>query len=207
MRKSGKTVLASLVVEEARKLKRKPTVLFFYCKHDNPEFNTFPAIARALLAQLLEQEKGLLPYFYQECCTSKEPILQTPEKIQKLLDTALAHCKSAYIVLDGLDECKREDRKEISLWFRERVDNLPPSEPWRLRCLFTSRDDGHGRKDFEDIDTININPSDIAKDLETFCQRQADLLRVKFQLTTDKADDIASAVSQRAAGERLEGLV
>lgn len=193
-------MLASLVVEEIRKLKRKPTVLFFYCKHDNPEFSTFPAIARGLLAQLLEQERHLLPYFDQECCTSKEPILQTPEKIQKLLDIALTHCKSAYIVLDGLDECKREDRKEISMWFRERVENPPHKEPRKLRCLFTSRDDGHGRKDFEDIETVTVDSSDIAKDLETFCQRQADLLRIKFQLTSDKADDIASAVSQRAAG-------
>jgi hypothetical protein len=193
-------VLASLVVEEIRKLKRKPTVLFFYCKHDNPEFSTFPAIARGLLAQLLEQERHLLPYFDQECCTSKEPILQTPEKIQKLLDIALTHCKSAYIVLDGLDECKRQDRKEISMWFRERVENPPHNEPRKLRCLFTSRDDGHGRKDFEDIETVTVDSSDIAKDLETFCQRQADLLKIKFQLTSDKADDIASAVSQRAAG-------
>ncbi|KAJ6000210.1 hypothetical protein N7481_000619 [Penicillium waksmanii] len=198
--KKGKTVLASLVVEEIRKLNRKPTVLFFYCKHDNPEFSTFPAIARGLLAQLLEQERHLLPYFDQECCTSKEPILQTPEKIQKLLDIALTHCKSAYIVLDGLDECKREDRKEISMWFRERVENPPHNEPRKLRCLFSSRDDGHGRKDFEDIETVTVSSSDIAKDLETFCQRQADLLRIKFQLTSDRADDIASAVSQRAAG-------
>lgn len=196
-------MLASLVVEEARKLTRKPTVLFFYCKHDNPEFSTFPAIARCLLAQVLEQEKDLLPYFYQECCTSKEPILQTPEKIQKLLDTALAHCKSAYIILDGLDECRRNDRKEISQWFRERVDNLPVSEPWRLRCLFASRDDGHGRKDFEDIDAVTIRPSDIEKDLEIFCQRQADLLKIRFQLTNDKADTLASTVSQRAGGMTL----
>lgn len=193
-------MLASLVVEEIRKLKRNPTVLFFYCKHDNPEFSTFSAIARGLLAQLLEQERHLLPYFDQECCTSKEPILQTPEKIQKLLDTALKHCKSAYIVLDGLDECEREERKQISAWFRERVENAPHNEPLKLRCLFTSRDDGHGRKDFEDIDTIIVDSSDIAKDLEIFCQRQADLLGVKFQLTSDRANDIALAVSQRAAG-------
>ncbi|KAJ5090487.1 hypothetical protein N7532_009171 [Penicillium argentinense] len=197
---SGKTVLASIVVEEARKLSRKSTVLFFYCKHDDPEFNSFIAIARGLLAQILEQELDLLPHFYEQCCISKEPILQNPERVQKLLETALAHCKSAYIVLDGLDECKRDDRKEISSWFRERVDKLPASEPWRLRCLFTSRDDGHGRKDFEDIDTIKIRASDIADDLMTFCQRQADQLKINFHLTNDQTDSICETVAQRAGG-------
>ncbi|KAJ5768868.1 hypothetical protein N7520_003427, partial [Penicillium odoratum] len=195
---SGKTILASFVVEEARKLATKPTVLFFYCKHDDPEHDNFLALARGILAQILHQDKDLLLYFYQERCNSKEAVLAVPDQVRRLLTFAFQNCKNAYIILDGLDECKRDDRKDIVQWFIKLVESLPVSESSRLRCLFTSRDDGPGRKDFENIDILTIRQQDTQGDLQRYCQFQAERLKDKLWLSPDRAQEISLIVSQRA---------
>lgn len=197
---AGKTVLASLAIEEARKLTPKPTVLFFYCKHGDPERNSFLTLARSLLAQILEQDQNLLLYFYQECCDSKEAVVTSPEKVIKLLEFAFKNCKSAYIIIDGLDECERDQRKSIAQWFRTLVESLPITEPWRLRCLFTSQNDSLARKDFDEIASLTIGPDDIKNDLQGFCRREADQLRASLYISEDMADSIAATVAQQAGG-------
>ncbi|KUM58863.1 hypothetical protein ACN42_g8284 [Penicillium freii] len=197
---AGKTVLASLAVEEARKLTPKPTVLFFYCKHGDPERNSLLALSQSLLAQILEQDQNLLLYFYQECCDSKEAVLTSPEKVTKLLEFAFKHCKSAYIIIDGLDECERDQRKSIAQWFRTLVESLPITEPWRLRCLFTSQNDSLARKDFDEIASLTIRPDDIKNDLQDFCRREADQLRASLYISEDMAHSIAATVAQQAGG-------
>ena len=196
----GKTVLASLAIEEAQKLIPKPTVLFFYCKHGDPERNSFLALARSLLAQILEQDQNMLLYFYQECCDSKEAVLTSPVKVTKLLEFAFKNCKSAYIIIDGLDECERDQRKGIVQWFRTLVESLPIIEPWRLRCLFTSQNDSLARKDFDEIASLTIGPDDIKNDLQGFCQREADQLRASLYISEDMADSISATVTQQAGG-------
>ncbi|KAK4867343.1 hypothetical protein LT330_000853 [Penicillium expansum] len=197
---AGKTVLASLAIEEAQKLIPKPTVLFFYCKHGDPERNSFLALARSLLAQILEQDQNMLLYFYQECCDSKEAVLTSPVKVTKLLEFAFKNCKSAYIIIDGLDECERDQRKGIVQWFRTLVESLPIIEPWRLRCLFTSQNDSLARKDFDEIASLTIGPDDIKNDLQGFCQREADQLRASLYISEDMADSISATVTQQAGG-------
>jgi hypothetical protein len=158
------------------------------------------ALARSLLAQILKQDRNLLLYFYQQCCDSTEAVLTSPEKVNKLLDFAFKNCKSAYIIIDGLDECERDQRKSIAQWFRTLVESLPVAEPWRLRCLFISQNDSLARKDFDEISSLSIGPDDIKNDLDSFCQHEADQLRSSLQLSEERANSIASTVAQRAGG-------
>ena len=198
--RSGKTVLASLAIEEARKLNPQPVVLFFYCKHENPERDNFLALARSLLGQLLKQDQGLLYYFYQKCCESGDTVLNSPALLEELLSFAFQNCKKAYIILDGIDECRRNERKNIVQWFRTLIDNLPPSEPDRYRCLFVSQDDGVARKDFAGLSSIKISADDNRGDIEEYCKTQAELLRNSLNLTKEKADSIAEFVTKSTNG-------
>ncbi|KAI1736472.1 putative zinc finger protein [Xylaria scruposa] len=198
---AGKTILASLVVEEARRLNPTPTVLFFYCKHDNTERDNFVALGRSLLAQFLKQDNGLLPSFYQKSCRSGEAVLTSPALIKELLSLAFGNCKSAYIILDGLDECPRDQRKDITQWFRKLIEDLPTNEPEKVRCLFVSQDDGVARKDFAGVASIKITPGDNKSDIEEYSRKEAKKLRENCpSLTDEKACKIANAVADCAEG-------
>ncbi|KAK2606195.1 hypothetical protein QQS21_003366 [Conoideocrella luteorostrata] len=197
---AGKTVLASLVIEEAQKLPNAPTVLFFYCRYDNPEKDNFGALARSLLAQLLKHDQGLLPYFYEKCCSNGEALLTSQTLIEDLLRLAFAHCKCAYIIIDGLDECSRDARKDISKWLRNLVENLPACSPDRLRCLFISQDDGIARKDFLDLTSIKLDAEDTTKDIEVYSRIEADKVKEKFQLSDERTSAIAATVTNSGGG-------
>jgi hypothetical protein len=196
----GKSVLASLVVEEARNLTPKPVVLFFYFKHGNSERDNFPTLARSLLAQLLKQDQGLLLYFYEKCCDSGEVGLITAALVEELLTYAFSNCKRAYIILDGLDECIRKERKIITQWFRKLVDDLPPSEPERLRCLFISQDDGIARKDFTGLASIKVGPEDTKHDIDEYSRIKAGKLKGTFSLSDEEVSTIASTVAESVGG-------
>ncbi|KAK6082031.1 zinc finger protein [Seiridium cupressi] len=182
---AGKTILASFVVEKARELHPTPAVLYFYCKHDNPERDNFLALGRSLLAQFLKHDIGLLPSFCQKSCHSGEMVLSSSALVEELLDLAFGNCKSAYIILDGLDECPRDQRKIITQWFRKLIENLPSNEPERLRCLFVSQDDGPARKDFAGLASIKIRAEDNQHDVEEHSRVEADLLASLVETRSD----------------------
>lgn len=200
----GKTVLTSLIIEEAQKLTTSPTVVYFYCKHQDPERDNYRIIARTILAQLLKQDRDLLAYFFEKCCESSEPVLESRKTIEILLNEAFNNCESAYIIIDGLDECGRENRKDISKWFRCLVEDLPTAQPERLRCLFVSQDDGFARNDLKGIANIKIRPEDVRTDMDLYCRSQADKLMLDpFYLAHERATSIASIVSKSAAGRPM----
>ena len=178
-----------------------PTVLYFYCKHDDAERDNFVALSRSILAQLLRQDPGLLYYFYEKCCVNIEPILNSVLLIEELLSFAFQNCKSAYVILDGLDECcSRSERKHIVEWFRNLVESLPITEPERVRCFFVSQDDGIARKDMAGIATIRISVEDNKKDIENYCLIRAAQLKADKGLTDEKASTIAASVAKNAEG-------
>ncbi|KAF1995032.1 hypothetical protein P154DRAFT_548731 [Amniculicola lignicola CBS 123094] len=197
---AGKTVLASLVVEEAQKLSPAPTVAFFYCKHGNPERDNFLWMARSILAQLLKQHPVMLEYFFQKCCGDPKPILDSLVLVEELLAFAFENCSSAYVILDGLDECPRDERKHIVKWFRKLVED-PVNEPDRIRCLFISQDDGVARKDFGGLSNTKITTQDNRKDIEQYCRFKAEELKQTLVgLSDNKAKDIADRVLSSTHG-------
>ncbi|KAF2726766.1 hypothetical protein EJ04DRAFT_452711 [Polyplosphaeria fusca] len=124
---AGKTVLASLVIQKCRELPKAKTG-FFYCRHSDNHRSAFVGVARAILSQLVAENELLLQYLYVQAANSGEVVLSSSTTAKALLMTALETCdksQKTYIVIDGLDEYNREDRKEITTWFKEQVRNVP----------------------------------------------------------------------------------
>ncbi|CAN9204194.1 unnamed protein product [Alternaria alternata] len=197
---SGKTVLASFVVEEARKLETSPTVLFFYFKQEDNDRNNFLSMARTLLSQILEQNPHTLDHFYSECCSSGGAALNARPLVERLLKFALGNCESVYIVLDGLDECcTRKERGDIAYWFRDLIEKGSTEIGDGLHCMFISQHDS-ARKDYRDLPSITADAKNNKKDIEAFCMVQAEELVTKLGITEHEAHKIAERVSAAAEG-------
>ncbi|KAK3316036.1 hypothetical protein B0H66DRAFT_560170, partial [Apodospora peruviana] len=198
---AGKTILASLVVEEARKLPSSPTVLYFYCKHGDNERDNFISISRSLLSQLLSEHRDtMLSYYQDKYSKSNEAVLSTYSTIEELLSMAIRNCQSAYIILDGIDECPRKEREIITTWFRELVEGMPPANQDSIRCLFVSQDDGVARKDFADLRALKIRTEDSRQDVDRFSAKGALNIQKRFKVTDEKRDAIALRIKEAAGG-------
>ncbi|KAK8015049.1 hypothetical protein PG990_008345 [Apiospora arundinis] len=195
----GKTVLSSLIVDELQGLGFSPDVLYFYCKHGNSERNNYNSIGRCFLSQLLLKHKdSLIPYFYEKFSSSPDPVIGSNATIESLLDVALKNCADAYIIIDGIDECDREQRHKITHWFRELVENLEQPRQDRVRCLFVSQDDGVARRDFKGLQTIKVERNDNRADIHAFCKISADEIQVETGIPDELKDKVALTVEEAA---------
>ncbi|KAK8044966.1 hypothetical protein PG993_004990 [Apiospora rasikravindrae] len=198
---AGKTVLASFIVDELQKMNFSPDILYFYCKHGNSERNKYASIGRCFLSQLLLKHKDtLIPYFYGRFSNSPDPVLGSLPMIELLLEVALKNCTDAYIIIDGIDECDRDERRKITQWFRNLVEDLQPPRQDRVRCLFVSQDDGIARKDFKGLETIKIERKDNRADIHTFSQISADEIQAETDIPNELKVKVASKVEAAADG-------
>jgi hypothetical protein len=177
--------------------------VFFYFKYGDVSRNSFLAVARGILSQLLRSNRSndsLLLYVDEKASASGEAILSNPKLAKELLETSFKSCKKTYIILDGLDECNRDERKEISTWFCQLVDCLPREDMDAIRCLFVSQDDGYARKDYSMLPSMKLTAADNKTDIETYTTTWHRRIQDKFK-PFDSNLDVASIVTARAQGE------
>jgi len=193
----GKTILASIVVDAARQIPGA-AVAFFYCKHGDEARNSFISVARSILAQMLDQRPHLLPYFHEKASMSS--LLTSKAIAKEMIQTALNSCEMTYVIIDGLDECGLDDRKEIASWFQEVAEALPATEMDSIRCLFVSQDDGIALHDFRNLPTIKITDEN-REDLKEFATVWHHKIEDKFGELRSKNCHISNIIFARAQGK------
>jgi hypothetical protein len=197
----GKTILASVVVDEARRVPNS-TLAFFYCKHKDEMRNSFMAVVRSILAQILFRNPHLLPYFHEKASLSNSTILSSTDIAEEMLQTTLNSCERTYLIIDGLDECGQTERMKISSRFLKIAEALAPAEMDSIRCLFVSQDDGAARKTLGNLPTIRITTEN-KEDLKDFAAVWHEKIEVKFGILRSNDTHIANIISARAQGKYL----
>jgi hypothetical protein len=76
---------------------------------------------KGLLAQIIYINNEILPYVYDECSKSSELTLDSVDFLKNLVESALDGPDTIWIVLDGLDECERKEKKKILMWITSLV--------------------------------------------------------------------------------------
>jgi hypothetical protein len=178
-------------------------VTFFYFKYGDESRNSFLAVARGILSQMLSCNRlgdSLLLYVDEKASCSGETVLTSSKLAKELLETIFQSYKKMYIILDGLDECNRHERKEISTWFRQLVDGLPRKEMDAIRCLFVCQDDGYARKDLSMLPSIKLTAASNKSDIEMYARIWHQRIEEKFGPLDPKTLNIANIVTARAQG-------
>ncbi|KAH8667894.1 hypothetical protein BGZ61DRAFT_498355 [Ilyonectria robusta] len=111
---SGKTILTASVIDHILTTKRASDVfvLFFFPRFDEMESLRAETILRSIVRQVLEpndlseQIETALGSMGQSSSTESEEVLE-------LLQMGIAPLRTFYIIIDGLDECERNDRRDI----------------------------------------------------------------------------------------------
>jgi hypothetical protein len=193
---AGKSVLASLIFDQSSNLPNT-TPLVFYCKHDDPEKNTFVGMARSILHQLLLGEETLLQYLFQAATTGRETQLQSTKLAKKLLNTCLRSAGRVYAVIDGIDECEKTEQQHIATFWIEYVEQSS-SDPEPSKCALLSRDDISTKHVFTGLPTIRVHGKDHESDIRSYSMSRIAALQQKFRLTDAEKKDIVSKTASRA---------
>lgn len=145
------------------------------------------------------RQESVLNYLYEKAAESSEALLSTTSVAKELLTVTLNSCKDVYIVLDGLDEYSRAERKDLTSWFIDLISSLSRTDFGSIRCLFISQEDGFARKDLSMLSQIKITPNDNKADIEAFCQHWHEEIEEKFGCL-DGEQHVKNVISARAQG-------
>ncbi|KAI1085921.1 hypothetical protein F5B19DRAFT_481039 [Rostrohypoxylon terebratum] len=196
---NGKSVLASVIIDEARK-KENTSTAFFYCAESDPLRNNFLSVARGILSQLLLQDEYLITFIHHTRSTiSGDIILSSIKLAEELLEVALKRRKT-YIILDGIDECARDERKQICESFINIAESLPRTQMDEIRCLFISQYDGIARKHLSMLSSIQLTAEGNRCDIEVFANIWKDRIEEKFGKFTKEELDIPLVVTAKSQG-------
>ena len=194
----GKSVLASLVVEELEPTTPK-RVLYFYCRYDEPSKQTFVAMACSFLQQLLRIDDLVVTQLYETAIADGSHRLSSRKLAESVLETCLKAVGGLSIVLDGLDECPDLEQKAVATWLRKYI-NSSSSEPEPSRCIILSQRDEKTESLLNTVPTIQITVTDNRKDIESFCQARVLELPDRLELSDTEREQIATTISERAQG-------
>lgn len=195
---AGKTVLASLLIDNCKSVANVRTV-YFYCRHGDPRADNFISMARSFLDQLSHMESSIVDMLY-DMATKKENCFKTRKETEELLQLCLDAAGTLFIVVDGLDECTEPEQKAIARWLRKYADNSGATRD-PTRCAFLSQDDTTTRALLSTLPTVRITASDNKDDIKAYCNAIAKEIQVKFAESDENISFIVEAVSSKAEGE------
>lgn len=173
------------------------SAIYFYCKHLDEQRNTFTALARAFLVQLLNQNKDLVSYLYEKYVESGSISLISAQLCKELLDTALQSLTKVYIIIDGLDECQRTERRSILSFFTSIIES---TQPGLLRGMFVSQDEDDIRQSLHRASLVRLTEDDNRQDIQTFAGWWAERIQQKFELSQEHSWYIRNTVCDGAEG-------
>ncbi|KAF5575695.1 early growth response 1-B [Fusarium subglutinans] len=180
----GKTVLASLIVDELKSSKLQNTMpsfpdgsktCYFYCREDNSELRNHLDILKGILLQMVEAEDYIIPLCYQEKATSSGSNPIDAERAQKLIKTFIEFSTRHYIVIDGMDECDGVEIQQTAKFFKDLVSTYDTQiKLGHLRVLFIGRETLDTKKHIPGDDCIGITlrPEDNHDDIKAFVQKR-----------------------------------
>ncbi|KAK0629250.1 hypothetical protein B0T17DRAFT_633809 [Bombardia bombarda] len=130
---AGKTVLASLIIEECKKVPTFKTS-YFYCREKDNNLDSNLAIQKGLLRQMVDHNEELLP-----SCSAKrsrgDEILNDTAVVKSLLDLFCDHDMNQFIIIDGLDECPPAEFQQTIYTTYENICNPNPPKYFNFRRL------------------------------------------------------------------------
>ena len=195
----GKTILASRVIAELEGSADRQ-VVFFYFKRNDPLRDSHIAMLKGLLAQMIRISPELLPYVYEEVSASLERVLGSPETLMMLLETAFGAIEQLWMVLDGLDECEKKERKKILSWISKITSE---GSPVRVQVFVTSQDKmdiQQAISSFPRCPTISLQEPGHQDDIRTYVSRKAAKRKQQFDLPIEIEQDIVHKVTRHANG-------
>jgi hypothetical protein len=115
---------------------------FVYCHDGDSNSNSAVAILKGLANMLLDhgQDKDLLlSLFYTKRVSGGDPTLRSIKTVTSLLEQCCAIVPKLFFVVDGLDECDPNERREVLSVLTKLVNDLNIVEPGSLRVLIVSQ--------------------------------------------------------------------
>jgi hypothetical protein len=200
---TGKTILASIIVEESltvARLNSAVSIAYFYCKEEDEQRNSFSSVVKSMLAQLLTQNPSLLPYLYDQCLKSGKVTLESRQECSRIFTTVLQAVPRTFIIVDGIDECEEKERKAIINIFTSLIDHRD-IDPGKIRVFFVSQALGDIKTALHMAEAFQLKEEHSKLDIENYAVKWSIKIKDRFPNMPEEArGQIVKLVCEGASG-------
>jgi hypothetical protein len=199
----GKTILASLIIDSCIEKTSTSTEIpistaYFYCVEGDEKRNDATSIFLGLLTQLIARSldvdecSNLLPYCHDRILGEMLPSFSTTETLFTCFCNTFP---KLYLIIDGLDECQPDKRKQILTLVSKIMTICDNKEPGKVRILILSRDLLDIKTALGISTNLDLQRKDTVTDITNYVRYRQEMLHQKFDyLTVEDSTYIAKAV-------------
>ena len=198
-------MLSSYIIDKIEQISEF-TACWFYCKFAQREKNTFLAVVRAVIAQLVKKNDSLRPHIIHARSNSGSTELASQNAAKHLAEDCIRTSKQVCLVIDGLDECGLDERKSIISFFTGLAKTMDGTEPGCFRALFVSTDEADIRKCLTTAKIIHMRATDNRSEMMEYSRKWSTKIQELHQLSDAKTETIALSVLERSAGRYIPKL-
>lgn len=165
---AGKTILAAGAIDYlfSHQKSTETSISYFFCEFANHQSLQTRTILGSLIKQILtvfgritpEMENNLETIFYNP---SREP---DTEELYDVLVSVTRLATTTYLIIDGLDECGYEDRRQLLLY----LEKLVVKSKSKVKLLISTRDTVDISRSPEMFYVIALEPMRTRPDIEIF---------------------------------------
>jgi hypothetical protein len=158
---------------------------------------------------MVEQERTLIPHFSMKAKSSGQVTLVSHQLAQTLFKVSSQRIDKQFIIIDGLDECPRKERRILLSFLAEIVDQMEEEEPGKFRVLIVSqgeadileilRKESHLRPNFS-AEYLPLQATHNKEEIDKFVYSWMGKIERRFHLSFDETDCIGRLMSARTNG-------
>ncbi|KAF8459959.1 hypothetical protein BDZ91DRAFT_766642 [Kalaharituber pfeilii] len=201
---AGKTILTSVIVQYLEKIGQSTpsagaipvAVAYFYCRYRTENKDNFNAVGRGILSQLIKHNEGIISLLWEKMADSGEITLKASNLLVELLEVAMKDSKTSYVIIDGLDECEKTERRKIISTLQSISEAINQQVPGTIRLLFISTNEPDIRRRLSSIVKIQLKPND--DDIRQYTTIWTAKIQKRFRLSDAETDNIIAKVLERA---------
>lgn len=155
----------------------------------------------------MDQFPDLMPYCHNRYTTSGEPSLRSLTLAKTLLKDFCFTIPKQYIVIDGLDECEANERKQILEFLVQLVDECDVDEPGKLRIIFISQDYPDIKRSLNSSTlsrtvpkVVMLSSSDNERDIRVYVNDLTNQIKLKHDINDNQVEKLRDLTVARAQG-------
>ncbi|RYP79052.1 hypothetical protein DL771_000030 [Monosporascus sp. 5C6A] len=201
---AGKTTLMSTVIEkllnemQSKDGSTRNPVAYFYFKHGQKDKTKHNEFLRVLLTQLLDHDTAMSQQSYEDLSFIAEENLRSTKTLETQIKNAFGAYQASFLVLDGLDECGREEAEKTVEWLLSLVSGGLETPSTSLRIIFSGQRDGVLDKLLTHQPSITLESSEHLKDIVQYCQTFCKRIQAKFNTSPALEQEILKLVTGEA---------
>ncbi|KAM0247081.1 hypothetical protein ACHAP5_004361 [Fusarium lateritium] len=198
---AGKTTLMSTVIERLLREKRLngsgTSVVYFYFKYSCKRAHN--GFLRAILEQLISQNTTLSGQLFDDLSDIEGENLRKTERLQHLVKEALETSRVSFMVLDGLDECPKDEAEKTVEWLLSIFQEQSAGST--LRIIFSGQRDGVLDRLLKPYPSISLDASTTpahTHDINRYCAEFCTRIQQEFDVSPELQHEILTKVTEGA---------